>query len=92
MSEQTDNKLCEEQKLYSDNYINKGQLDRINKQSKINIIVRKENSYGRYLYYPINKEDEWITIIQNQKSLTQDDVAYLKSTGRFSFELEREEL
>jgi len=61
-------------------------------KSTINIIVRKENSYGRYLYYPVNKEDEWITIIQNQKSLTQDDVAYLKSTGRFTFELEREEL
>ena len=61
-------------------------------KSTINIIVRKENSYGRYLYYPVNKEDEWITIIQNQKSLTQDDVAYLKSTGRFTFELEREEI
>jgi len=61
-------------------------------KSIINIIVRKENSYGRYLYYPVNKEDEWITIIQNQKSLTQDDVAYLKSTGRFTFEIEREEL
>jgi hypothetical protein len=61
-------------------------------KSTINIIVRKENSYGRYLYYPVNKEDEWITIIQNQKSLTQDDVAYLKSTGRFTFEIEREEL
>ena len=61
-------------------------------KSTINIIVRKENSQGRYLYYPVNKEDEWITIIQNQKSLTQDDVAYLKSTGRFTFEIEREEL
>ena len=61
-------------------------------KSTINIIVRKENSYGRYLYYPVNKDDEWITIIQNQKSLTQDDVAYLKSTGRFTFEIEREEL
>ena len=61
-------------------------------KSTINIIVRKENSYGRYLYYPVNKEDELITIIQNQKSLTQDDVAYLKSTGRFTFEIEREEL
>ena len=61
-------------------------------KSTINIIVRKENSYGRYLYYPVNKEDEWITIIQNQKSLTKDDVAYLKSTGRFTFEIEREEL
>ena len=61
-------------------------------KSTINIIVRKENSYGRYLYYPVNKEDEWITIIQNQKSLTQDDVAYLKSTGRFTFELMREEI
>jgi hypothetical protein len=59
-------------------------------KSTINIIVRKENSYGRYLYYPVNKDDEWITIIQNQKSLTQDDVAYLKSTGRFTFEIERE--
>ena len=61
-------------------------------QNKINIIVRKETNYGRHLYYPVNKEDEWITIIQNQKSLTQDDVAYLKSTGRFKFELEREEI
>jgi hypothetical protein len=61
-------------------------------KSTINIIVRKENSYGRYLYYPVNKDDEWITIIQNQKSLTQNDVAYLKSTGRFTFEIEREEL
>ena len=61
-------------------------------KSTINIIVRKENSYGRYLYYPVNKDDEWITIIQNQKSLTQNDVAYLKSTGRFTFEIDREEL
>ena len=64
----------------------------MSEQSKINIIVKKETNYGRHLYYPVNKEDEWITIIQNQKSLTQDDVAYLKSTGRFTFELEREEL
>ena len=61
-------------------------------KDKINIIVRKETNYGRHLYYPVNKDDEWITIIQNQKSLTQDDVAYLKSTGRFTFEIEREEL
>jgi len=64
----------------------------MSEQSKINIIVKKESNYGRHLYYPVNKDDEWITIIQNQKSLTQDDVAYLKSTGRFTFELEREEL
>jgi len=64
----------------------------MSEQSKINIIVKKETNYGRHLYYPVNKDDEWITIIQNQKSLTQDDVAYLKSTGRFKFELEREEL
>ena len=64
----------------------------MSEQSKINIIVKKETNYGRHLYYPVNKEDEWITIIQNQKSLTQDDVAYLKSTGRFTFELEREEI
>ena len=68
------------------------QPESVEDKSTINIIVRKENSYGRYLYYPVNKDDEWITIIQNQKSLTQDDVAYLKSTGRFTFELEREEL
>ena len=61
-------------------------------KDKINIIVRKETNYGRHLYYPVNKDDEWITIIQNQKSLTQDDVAYLKSTGHFHFEIEREEL
>ncbi len=64
----------------------------MSEQSKINIIVKKETNYGRHLYYPVNKDDEWITIIQNQKSLTQDDVAYLKSTGRFTFELEREKL
>ena len=64
----------------------------MSEQSKINIIVKKETNYGRHLYYPVNKKDEWITIIQNQKSLTQDDVAYLKSTGRFTFELEREKL
>ena len=61
-------------------------------QSKIHIMLRKLNKYGRDLYYVVNKDDEWITIIQNQKSLTQDDVAYLKSTGRFKFKLEREEL
>ena len=64
----------------------------MSEQSKINIIVKKETNYGRHLYYPVNKDDEWITIIQNQKSLTQDDVAYLKSTGRFTVELEREEI
>ena len=52
MSEQTDNKLCEEQKLYSDDYISKGQLDKINKQSKIHIMVRHEFM-----------EHSWITFI-----------------------------
>jgi hypothetical protein len=58
--------------------------------NKIKILLKKETNYGRDLFYPVNEEDKWITIIQNQKSLTKDDVNYLKSTNRFSFELEKE--
>ena len=64
----------------------------MSEQSKIKIIVKKETNYGRDLFYPVNEEDKWITIIQNQKSLTIDDINYLKSTKRFEFELMREEI
>jgi len=60
--------------------------------NKIKILLKKETNYGRDLFYPVNEEDKWITIIQNQKSLTKDDINYLKSTNRFEFELEREEI
>ena len=59
-------------------------------EQKINIVVRKETNYGRELFYPVKEEDQWITIIQNQKSLTKDDINYLKNTGRFTFELQQE--
>jgi len=59
-------------------------------EQKINIVVRKETNYGRELFYPVKEEDQWITIIQNQKSLTKDDINYLKSTNRFEFELQQE--
>ena len=61
-------------------------------EQKINIVVRKETNYGRDLFYPVKEEDQWITIIQNQKSLTKDDINYLKSTNRFEFELQQEVL
>ena len=60
--------------------------------NRIKILLKKETNYGRDLFYPVNEEDKWITIIQNQKSLTKDDINYLKSTNRFEFELEREEI
>ena len=60
--------------------------------NKIKILLKKETNYGRELFYPVKKEDEWITIIQNQKSLTKDDINYLKSTNRFEFELQQEVL
>ena len=60
--------------------------------NKIKILLKKETNYGRDLFYPVNDEDKWITIIQNQKSLTKDDINYLKSTNRFEFELPQEVL
>ena len=64
----------------------------MSEQSKIHIIVRKKNKYGRDLYYVVNKDDCWLPVIHNQQSLTQHDVDYLKQTGRFTFELMREEI
>ena len=51
-------------------------------KSTINIIVRKETNYGRHLYYPVNKDDEWITIIQNQEVQKQKhrSARYFEST------------
>ena len=61
-------------------------------QSKIHIILRKENIYGRTLYYTTKRDDVWLTLIHKQQSLTQEDVDFLKQTGRFTFELMREEI
>ena len=60
--------------------------------NKIKILLKKETNYGRDLFYQVKEEDQWITIIQNQKSLTKDDINYLKSTNRFEFELQQEVL
>ena len=43
-------------------------------------------------YYTTKKEDVWLPVIHKQQSLTQHDVDYLKQTGRFTFELMREEI
>lgn len=64
----------------------------MSEQSTIHIMLRKKESWGRPLYYPVNKEDVWITVIQGQEALTKHNVDYLKQTGRFTFELEREEI
>ena len=56
------------------------------------MILRKRERWGRPLFYPVNQKDVWITVIQGQTSLTEHDVKYLKQTGRFTFELMREEI
>jgi len=61
-------------------------------QSKIHIMLRKLNKYGRDLYYVVNKDDCWLPVIYGQEELTKHNIDYLKMTNRFSFELEREEL
>ena len=64
----------------------------MSEQSKIHIVVRKSGKWGKDLYYVVNKEDCWLPIIYGQQALTKHNIDYLKMTGRFSFELEREEL
>ena len=64
----------------------------ISEQSKIHIVLRKEQKWGRTLYYTTKKEDIWLPLIHNQQSLTKHNVDYLKQTGRFTFELMREEI
>ena len=57
---------------------------------KIKIVVTKQQNYGRDLFYIENEKDKWLSNIYNQKSLTKDDINYLKSTGHFEFELKQE--
>ena len=64
----------------------------MSEQSTIHIVLRKDKQYGRTLYYTTKKEDVWLPVIYNQQSLTQHNIDYLKMTGRFSFELMREEI
>ena len=64
----------------------------MSEQSTIHIVLRKDKQYGRTLYYTTKKEDVWLPLIHNQQSLTQHNIDYLKMTGRFSFELMREEI
>ena len=64
----------------------------MSEQSTIHIVLTKANKWGRTLYYTTKKEDVWLPVIYNQQSLTQHNVDYLKQTGRFTFELEREEI
>ena len=64
----------------------------MSEQSKIQIMVRKLNKYGKDLYYVINKEDCWLPVIYGQQALTKHNIDYLKMTNRFSFELEVEQL
>jgi len=64
----------------------------MSEQSIIHMVLRKDVKWGRVLYYTTKKEDVWLPVIHNQQSLTQHDVDYLKQTGRFTFELMREEI
>jgi hypothetical protein len=48
---------------------------------KIKIVVTKRQNYGRDLFYIENEKDKWLNVIYNQKSLTEYDIKYLKSTG-----------
>ena len=64
----------------------------MSEQSKIHMVLRKDKNYVRVLYYTTKKEDVWLPVIHKQQSLTQHDVDYLKQTGRFTFELMREEI
>jgi hypothetical protein len=64
----------------------------MSEQSIIHMVLRKDVKWGRVLYYTTKKEDVWLPVIHNQQSLTEHDVKYLKQTGRFTFELMREEI
>jgi len=65
----------------------------MSEQSTIHIVLRKKERWGTPLYYPVYNKDVWITVIhKGQTSLTEHNVKYLKQTGRFTFELEREEI
>ena len=43
----------------------------MSEQSTIHIVLRKDNKWGRTLYYTTKKEDVWLPVIYNQQSLTQ---------------------
>ena len=64
----------------------------MSEHNKIHMVLRKDIKWGRVLYYTTKQEDVWLPIIHKQQSLTQHDIDYLKQTGRFSFELMREEI
>ena len=55
------------------------------------MVLRKKKLWGSI--YIIHKERGCMdNSIHKQQSLTQHDVDYLKQTGRFTFELMREEI
>ena len=55
----------------------------MSEQSKIHIMVRKMNKYGKDLYYVVNKDDCWLPVIYGQQALTKHNIDYLKMTNRF---------
>ena len=65
----------------------------MSEQSKIHIVLRKKNKYGVEIYIMYKEKDDiWLPLYMVKKSLTKHNIDYLKQTGRFTFELQREEI
>ena len=56
-------------------------------EHKIKMVLRKEQKWGRDLFYPVNRDDVWILGLLRQKSMTRENINFLKMTNRFEFEL-----
>jgi len=54
------------------------------------MVLRKEQKWGRDLFYPVNRDDVWILGLLRQKSMTRENINFLKMTNRFEFELKQE--
>ena len=59
-------------------------------EHKIKMVLRKEQKWGRDLFYPVYRDDVWILGLLRQKSMTRENINFLKMTNRFEFELKQE--
>ena len=59
-------------------------------EHKIKMVLRKEQKWGRDLFYPVNRDYVWILGLLRQKSMTRENINFLKMTNRFEFELKQE--
>ena len=49
-------------------------------EHKIKMVLRKEQKWGRDLFYPVNRDDVWILGLLRQKSMTRENINFLKMT------------